>query len=114
MKKILGCVCAAALVLSVLCVGGLWVSAQARLGDLNGDGELDMRDAFALYATASGDAELTPEQEAVADMNDDGEIDMRDAFSLYQIASGAAEAPDDPFYTDPLPGDNIVDGDWGN
>lgn len=114
MKKILGGVCAAAMMLSVLCVGGLWASAQAGLGDLNGDGELDMRDAFALYSAASGGAELTQEQVAVADMNDDGEIDMRDAFALYQIASGAAEAPDDPFYTDPLPGDNVVDGDWGN
>ena len=58
------------------------------LGDLNGDGELDMRDAFGLYSAASGGAEPTEEQSAVADMNGDGEIDMRDAFVLYAQASG--------------------------
>lgn len=58
------------------------------LGDVNGDGELDMRDAFALYSAASGGDELTAIQEPVADMNGDGEYDMRDAFMLYQIVSG--------------------------
>ena len=58
------------------------------LGDLNGDEELDMRDAFALYSAVSGGAELTEEQMAAADMNGDGEYDMRDAFVLYQMVSG--------------------------
>ena len=58
------------------------------LGDVNGDGDLDMRDAFALYSAASGGDELTAMQEPVADMNGDGEYDMRDAFMLYQIVSG--------------------------
>ena len=59
-----------------------------QLGDVNGDGELDMRDAFALYSAASGGDPLTAEQAQAADMNGDGEIDMRDAFMLYQIVSG--------------------------
>ena len=58
------------------------------IGDLNDDGELDMRDAFAIYSAASGGDELTEQQLAAADMNGDGEIDMRDAFALYQTVSG--------------------------
>ena len=58
------------------------------LGDLNGDEELDMRDAFALYSATSGSSELTAAQEKVADMNGDGEVDMRDAFMLYVLVSG--------------------------
>ena len=58
------------------------------LGDLNGDAELDMRDAFALYSAASGGKTLTDEQFTAADMNGDGEIDMRDAFTLYTLVSG--------------------------
>ncbi len=58
------------------------------MGDLSGDGRLDMRDAFALYVATSGGSVLTEEQMVVADMNGDGKFDMRDAFALYKIASG--------------------------
>ncbi len=58
------------------------------LGDLSGDGNIDMRDAFALYVSVSGGAPLTEAQQAAADMNGDGMFDMRDAFALYIIASG--------------------------
>ena len=60
----------------------------AQLGDINGDEELDMRDAFAVYSAASGGDPLTAEQTQAADMNGDGEIDMRDAFILYTQVSG--------------------------
>ncbi len=58
------------------------------LGDLSGDGAIDMRDAFALYVAMSGGGNLTDAQKAAADMNGDGMFDMRDAFALYKIASG--------------------------
>ncbi len=58
------------------------------LGDLNGDNQVDMRDAFALYISVSGGAPLTDAQKLAADMNGDGAFDMRDAFALYKIASG--------------------------
>ncbi len=58
------------------------------LGDVNSDGQVDMRDAFAVYRAASGSG-VTAEIQAYADMNSDGGIDMRDAFAVYRIASGA-------------------------
>ena len=72
-------------------VGDEWYDSfeeEPFIGDLNGDGGLDMRDAFALYAAVSGGSELTDAQKAAADMNGDGEYDMRDAFALYLITSG--------------------------
>ena len=111
MKKYMSFVCVLSVLLSVFGVG---VSAFStlKLGDLNMDGEIDMRDAFALYAFASGGSGLSDTQMAVADINDDGEYDMRDAYQLYLVASGVATLPDDPYFTDPTPGDDVVDGDW--
>ncbi len=59
-----------------------------QLGDINGDGQINMRDAFALYKAASGSEVLTDAQKTAADMNGDGAYNMRDAFALYKIASG--------------------------
>ncbi len=112
MKKAMACMCAVAILAGVLCVGGLSASAAGKLGDINGDNMIDMRDAFALYVMTSGSGTLTQEQAAVADVNRDGQLDMRDAFMLYFVASGGGEL-DDPFYTDPTPGDNVQDDDWG-
>ena len=61
---------------------------QPPAGDLNGDEERDMRDAFLLYSAVSGGSALTESQSTIADMNGDGDLDMRDAFALYKIASG--------------------------
>ena len=58
------------------------------LGDVNEDGEVDMRDAFSVYNAASS-GNVSDNVAAYADMNEDGEIDMRDAFAVYRIASGA-------------------------
>ncbi len=57
------------------------------LGDVNQDGGIDMRDAFAVYTAAAGGA-ITEDLIANADMNSDGVLDMRDAFSLYKIPAG--------------------------
>ena len=61
---------------------------EAVQGDINGDGTIDMLDAFSVYTMVSGGNEGTEDQKAAADMNGDGDLDMRDAFALYKIASG--------------------------
>ncbi len=68
--------------------GGVTVKKEYVPGDINSDGQVDMRDAFAVYRAAAGSG-VTAEIAAYADMNTDGQIDMRDAFAVYRIASGA-------------------------
>ena len=68
--------------------GSVIVEDDFLRGDVNGDGEIDMRDAFAVYRAASG-GDVTDELLLKGDMNEDGEIDMRDAFAVYKIASGS-------------------------
>ncbi len=63
-------------------------------GDLNGDFEIDMRDAFLLFRYASGaDVPLTIHQIQRVDMNADGDIDTRDAYILYRYAAGQGFTP---------------------
>ena len=57
-------------------------------GDLDGDGVLNMNDAFTLYRAASGQLTLTDEQATLADMDGSGTINMADAFALYRRVSG--------------------------
>ncbi len=56
-------------------------------GDINNDGQINMRDAFALYKAASG-GDFSLEVKMRGDMNGDRVINMRDAFALYLITSG--------------------------
>lgn len=66
-----------------------YTSGDALLpGDVNHDSTIDMRDAFVVYKTVSGDGDANELDQALADMNSDGIIDMRDAFAIYSIASG--------------------------
>ena len=62
---------------------------ETKIGDMDGNGTINMADAFFLYRAASGQITLTAEQEAVADMDGDGTINMADAFALYRLASGS-------------------------
>lgn len=53
------------------------------VGDVNGDGVVDLMDSISLYRITSGREAITDEQKEIADLNADGLIDMRDAFILY-------------------------------
>ena len=60
----------------------LTISGQAyELGDVNCDGEIDVRDVLLVYAFYRGYAEL--DEEKLADFNQDGEIDVRDCLAIY-------------------------------
>ncbi|MBR5134025.1 MAG: carbohydrate-binding domain-containing protein [Clostridia bacterium] len=58
------------------------------LGDVTGDGAVNMLDVLALYNGASGKATLTDTQRDAADMNGDGSINMMDVLALYNTVSG--------------------------
>ncbi len=56
------------------------------IGDMTGDGTLNMRDALLLYQVASNKTP-NPVSIEVADVTGDGHVNMRDVLKLYQITS---------------------------
>jgi len=53
------------------------ITVSALIGDLNGDGKVDMKDV-AIVAKAFGSTPGDPHWDPVADLNGDGKIDMKD------------------------------------
>lgn len=60
-----------------------------KLGDVNGDGKVNIIDARWLLQVSSGSRTLTDSQKAVADVNRDGKVNIIDARWLLQVASGS-------------------------
>jgi len=58
------------------------------IGDVNGDGKINARDAKLVLQYFNGKVELTEEQKAKADVNGDGKINARDAKLILQIFNG--------------------------
>ena len=58
------------------------------MGDLNGDGKVDLNDAKILLRGAVGIIKLTDEQKKAADINGDGQINLNDAKMLLRAAVG--------------------------
>ena len=59
-------------------------------GDMDGNGIINMADAFTLYRAVSGQINLSAEQELHGDLDGNGVINMADAFALYRLVSGNA------------------------
>ena len=62
------------------------------LGDLTGDGEVDIFDANLIVAYYNGTADLTAEQQKAADVNGDGEVDIFDANLVVSYYNGTLTA----------------------
>ena len=58
------------------------------LGDVNGDGKVNARDAKLVLQYFNGKVEFTEEQKAKADVNGDSKINARDAKLILQIFNG--------------------------
>ncbi len=58
------------------------------LGDVTGDGKVDVRDVTLVMQYILGLVSLTQEQAGTADYNDDGMVDIRDAVLIMQYALG--------------------------
>lgn len=67
------------------------VGSDILLGDVNGDGEVNHRDASKVYDYYNGIIELTEEQLAAADVNGDGEVNHRDASKIYDLYNGVID-----------------------
>ncbi|MBQ9413803.1 MAG: dockerin type I repeat-containing protein [Clostridia bacterium] len=59
-----------------------------KIGDVDGDGVINMADAFLLYRIASGQFLADETQLAVADLDGNGIVNIMDAFMLYRQVSG--------------------------
>ena len=62
------------------------------LGDLNGDGAIDIGDVNLLYLNVRGRVTLTQSQLAIADVNNDGKVDIADVNLLYLYVRGRVSA----------------------
>lgn len=56
------------------------------LGDINGDGKVDLTDIMMAAQFVTGKLNLTPSQIYAADMNGDGEVDLTDVMMMTQVA----------------------------
>ena len=65
---------------------------RVALGDINGDGSINLRDAAMLVQYVNKIADLTDEQKAAADINGDGSINLRDAAILVQYVNKIIDA----------------------
>jgi len=65
----------------------------ARIGDVNGDGKINVEDAILILGSITGKSTLTAQQKAVADTNGDGKINVADAIKVLRIAVGLEKAP---------------------
>ncbi len=82
----------AVMLATILLVAGIpFCAFAAMLGDLDGSGELSVRDALALYQYTSSNTTVAPST-AVADMDGNGTVNMRDALALFRRVSGAENA----------------------
>jgi len=72
--------------------GNLYVSGSIRVeggsGDVNGDGEVTIADAFLIYKYLKGTTTFTSEQKLIADVDGDGVITMSDALIATRIGYG--------------------------
>ncbi len=64
------------------------VSAQTIMGDVNGDGRVDVKDVVLIQKHVLGKISLTAQQRDVADVNGDGLIDARDVTLVMQRSIG--------------------------
>ncbi len=118
-KSVLALLMSLALVLSCAV---LPAAALDTIGDVNGDGALDMMDAFRAFQFASVGTVPTEAELAEGDTDADGDIDMIDAFAIFRVASGGENnlpakpaEPEEPVtYIDMLVLDNVDPGSTTN
>lgn len=68
--------------------GTLEAAGEILLGDVTGDGQINMRDMQTIYNAATGKLTLTEAQTKAADVSGDGEVTMRDMQLVYQYCIG--------------------------
>ncbi len=64
------------------CVAALDEALTIKMGDVNGDGNIDAKDALMVLKAAVDKVDLTDSQAKAADVNKDGKIDAKDALEI--------------------------------
>ena len=67
------------------------VEMDAKVGDVNGDGDIDIADAVCIVNHVVGKSNTTFNA-AAADVNDDGEVDIADAVKIVNLVVGKIDA----------------------
>ena len=70
------------------CVAALEDALTVKLGDVDGNGTIDAKDALMVLKAAVGKLELTEKQAKAADTNKDDKIDAKDALEILKTAVG--------------------------
>ncbi len=65
---------------------------EVTVGDINGDGEINLNDATALFYHVNGLALLEGDALIAGDLNGDNEVNLNDATSLFYIINGLTDA----------------------
>ena len=73
-------------------VAGVPVRTQG-IGDLNGDGKIDLRDAVVMVRVAVGAIPASDAMKKAGDVNGDGALDLKDAALILQAAIGVKKLP---------------------
>ena len=66
------------------------VESVVTMGDLDGDGEIQIRDLLTILHGISGSQELSESQSLVADVDGDGEVTVRDMLRIMHYISGSS------------------------
>jgi hypothetical protein len=66
------------------------LSDDLLLGDITGDGSIDIADSLFVARADAGLATLTEEQKKAADVNKDGSADIADALFIARVDAGLA------------------------
>ena len=64
---------------------------KAKLGDVNGDGNITAVDARLVLQSVAGLKELTAKEQEAADVNGDGNVSAVDARAILQVVAGLRE-----------------------
>jgi|GEM_PF-2534333 len=57
-------------------------------GDVNGDGDITMKDVLKIRRFIAGLDDLSPEEQAIADVNGDGDVTMKDVLKIRRYIAG--------------------------
>ncbi|MBQ9414250.1 MAG: hypothetical protein IJU16_03890, partial [Clostridia bacterium] len=84
------------------------IKANAKVGDLNADGVINMKDYALLKKYVAGAADDDFYASITADTDGNGIVNMADAFALYRAASGQVALTDDQQTLADIDGNGIV------
>lgn len=85
MKRMLGAVVAAVVVISAVSCCAVTAEAKTIRGDLNGDNNITLRDASFIQRISTNIISPTVDQRYSADFNEDGQVSAMDAYEIQKL-----------------------------